>query len=336
MKDIKITIIVPVYNIENYIENTVDSIRKQTYKNLEIILVDDGSSDNSGKSIDGISKKDSRIITIHQKNSGVTSARLAGIRRASGEWIGFVDGDDYIEPEMYEHLVDNAIKYNAQISHCGYQMVFPTHIDYYYNTGHFVRQDTVTGLKDLLEGSFVEPGLWNKLYHKTLFHSLLYDELMDVAVKINEDLLMNYYLFKGSCQSIYEDFCPYHYMLREGSAATSKINKNKLYDPIKVQKIILEDVGDNEVLSDIIYGRLASIYINGASMKSSKKEPFMKNYIHECREELKRVKPFFFRSKRNTFEKFKFNLCLFSPSLYRLFHTTYAKIKGTDKKYEVN
>lgn len=335
MKDIKISIIVPVYNIENYIDNTVDSIRKQTYKNLEIILVDDGSSDNSGKIIDSISKKDSRIITIHQRNGGVTSARLAGIRRASGEWIGFVDGDDYIESEMYEHLVDNAIKYNAQISHCGYQMVFPTHIDYYYNTGRLVKQDKLTGLSDLLAGSFVEPGLCNKLFHKTLFNSLLHGDTIDLSIKNNEDLLMNFILFSNAEQSIYEDFCPYHYMLREGSAATSKINKNKLYDPIKVQKIILEDVGDNEVLSDIIYGRLASIYINGASMKSSKNEPFMQNYIHECRKELKRVKPFFFRSKRNTFEKFKFKLCLFSPLLYRLFHTTYAKTKGTDKKYEV-
>ena len=241
MNENKISVIVPVYNIENYIEKTVESIRNQTYQNLEIILVDDGSTDNSGAVIDCIKEKDNRVKVIHQANGGVTSARVAGIKEATGEWIGFVDGDDYIEPDMYERLLENALKYNAQISHCGYQMVFPSRVDYYYNTGRLVQQDKLTGLYDLLDGSFIEPGLCNKLYKRSLLHSLFHSGVMDLSIKINEDLLMNYYLFKQAGSAIYEDVCLYHYIKREGSASAAKLNEHHIWDPVKVKEIILKD-----------------------------------------------------------------------------------------------
>ena len=335
MKESKISVIVPVYNIEKYIVNTVESIRNQTYKNLEIILVDDGSSDSSGRILDEISAQDSRIKVIHQENGGVTSARIAGIKIATGEWIGFVDGDDFIEPDMYEHLQTNAIKHNAQISHCGYQMVFPSRVDYFYNTGRLVQQDNLTGLHDLLDGSFIEPGLCNKLFHITLFQSLLHDGIMDLSIKNNEDLLMNYLLFKASSNSIYEDFCPYHYILRRGSAATTKVNKHKLYDPIKVQKIILNDVRDNLFLANVVYGRLASFYINGAAMANPDSEVYIDEYIKMCRQELKTIKAPFFAGKRSKIIKIRYFLCSFSPALYRTFHKIYAKVRGTDNRYEV-
>lgn len=129
-----ISVIVPAYNIENYIENCLESIIRQTYKNLEIIVIDDGSTDNTGKIIDNFSNFDKRIKVIHKKNEGVSKARLLGVEESKGEYIGFVDGDDQIEKYMYEHLLNNALKYRADISHCGYQMNFPDgHVDYYYN-----------------------------------------------------------------------------------------------------------------------------------------------------------------------------------------------------------
>ena len=119
----------------NYIGRCLDSILAQTHKRIEIIIVDDGSTDGTGIIIDQYASIDQRIIPIHKENGGVTSARIDGIKKASGEYLGFVDGDDYIEPEMFEKLLDNAIKYDADISHCGYQMVFPGRVEYYYNTG---------------------------------------------------------------------------------------------------------------------------------------------------------------------------------------------------------
>ena len=101
-----ISVIVPVYNVESYLEKCIDSIIHQTYKNLEIILVDDGSTDNSGKICDVYKEKDSRIKVIHKQNRGLSSARNCGLEIAKGEYIGFVDGDDYIAEDMYALLKD--------------------------------------------------------------------------------------------------------------------------------------------------------------------------------------------------------------------------------------
>lgn len=237
-----ISVIIPVYNLGKYIERTLNSVINQTYSNIEIIVVDDGSADNTANILDFFAFENSRIKVIHLPNGGVTSARLTGVKAAIGDWIGFVDGDDIVEPEMYETLLCNAIKYNANISHCGYQMVFDDgRINYFYNTGRIILQDNTTGIKDLLEGTIVEPGLWNKLFHKSLFQHLLHDDIMDKSIKINEDLLMNYYLFREAKKSVYEGKCPYHYIVRSSSVSRQKLNRSMIFDPIRVKKIILDD-----------------------------------------------------------------------------------------------
>lgn len=240
-----ISVIVPVYNVAKELPRCLNSILKQSYPNIEIIAVNDGSSDDSEKILDRYAELYPSIRVIHQKNGGVTSARLQGIRAASGEWIGFVDGDDEIEPDMYERLLGNALKYGAEISHCGYQMVFPDgRVHYFHNTGLLAKQEKITALQELLSGSRIEPGLWNKLFHKTLFHSLLHDDVMPTEIKINEDLLMNYYLFSAAKQTVFDDWCPYHYIVRSSSASRAKLNPHKIYDPIQVKKIICETAAE--------------------------------------------------------------------------------------------
>lgn len=234
-----ISIIVPVFNLENELPQCLDSILAQSYQSIEVIVVDDGSSDNSADVMRQYAEKDSRIKPVFQKNGGVTSARLHGVREASGQWIGFVDGDDEIEPDMYERLLKNATTYHADISHCGYQMCFEDgRIHYFYNTDLLVQQDKTTALKELLSGLRIEPGLCNKLFHKTLFQSLLHGEAVPLDIKINEDLLMNYRLFSSAKQTVFEDWCPYHYIVRSTSASRAKLNPHKIYDPIKVKEII--------------------------------------------------------------------------------------------------
>lgn len=238
----KISVIIPVYNVSADLSRCLDSVLAQTYKNMEIIAINDGSTDNSGEILERYAAKFPQIKAIHQTNGGVTAARLHGVSLSSGDWIGFVDGDDEIEPDMYERLMVNALKYHADISHCGYQMVFPDgRVNYFYNTGYLAEQDKTAALRELLSGSRIEPGLWNKLFHKTLFHSLLHGEAVPLDIKINEDLLMNFYLFKEADHSIYEDFCPYHYIVRSTSASRQKLNAHKIYDPIRVKERILED-----------------------------------------------------------------------------------------------
>lgn len=237
----KISIVVPIYNLQKEIKRSVESIQGQTYKNIEIILVNDGSTDNSWEIICSLADKDNRIISINKKNEGVTSARLAGVKAATGEFIGFIDGDDEIETDMYELLLKNAKKYKSDISHCGYQMIFADgRISYFYNTGYIKTQDRLTGMKDLLEGSFIEPGLCNKLFHRTLFNDLLTDGVMNKKIKINEDLLMNYMLFSKSNMSVFQDVCKYHYLVRKESASRGALNDYKIFDPICVKQYILD------------------------------------------------------------------------------------------------
>lgn len=260
--DPKISIIVPVYNTEKYIERTIISIINQTYKNIEIIIVDDGSTDDSWDKINRIATSDDRIITIHQSNNGVTSARLNGVKNSTGEWIGFVDSDDEIESVMYETLIKKALESNADISHCGYKLILPSKTNYFYNTKQIIEQTNKTGLTDLLQGTLIEPGLCNKLYKRRLFDKLINDKLMDLSIKINEDLLMNFYLFKQSKHSIFIDECFYKYIIRSNSASREKINENKIYDPIKVKQIILDSISTDlkDVALKVYLGTCVNVY----------------------------------------------------------------------------
>lgn len=242
MEHLKISIIVPVYNLESELPRCLDSILSQTHPNLEIIVVDDGSLDNSRQVIETYAARDSRIKPVFKENGGVTSARLRGVQESHGQWIGFVDGDDEIEPDMYERLLSNALAYDAQISHCGYQMLFPDgRVTYFHNTGILAKHDKLTALRELLSGTTIEPGLCNKLFRRSLFSDLS----MPMDIQINEDLLMNYYLFSASERSVFEDWCPYHYIVRSGSASRRKLNEHKIYDPIRVKEIIRQAAAED-------------------------------------------------------------------------------------------
>lgn len=245
-----ISVVVPVYNVADDLPRCLDSILAQHYPNIEIITVNDGSSDQSGKVLDEYAQLHPCIHVVHQKNSGVTSARLRGVAKASGEWIGFVDGDDEIEPDMYERLLRNALEYDVEISHCGYQMIFADgRAHFFYNTGTLEKQDRMTALRELLSGKRIEPGLCNKLFHRDLFHGLLHNEMMPANIRINEDLLMNYYLFSNARQTVFHDWCPYHYIVRSTSASRAKLNDHRIYDPIRVKEMIrqnaTEDIKDD-------------------------------------------------------------------------------------------
>ena len=327
-----ISVVVPVYSLENYLEKTLNSICAQTYPDLEIIVVNDGSSDDTGAVADACASEDSRIKVIHKENGGVTSARLRGIAEACGDWIGFVDGDDYIEPNMYERLLENALKYKADISHCGYQMVFPNRVDYYYNTGRVVLQDRTSGLKDLLTGAFVEPGLCNKLYRRDLFQNL--EQHMNTTIRINEDLLMNYWLFKAAHNAVFEDVCPYHYLVRKGSAANSELNEHKLWDPLRVTKILLEDVP--EEVEPVVYRKWIRTLINSASMVTQENPQLIKPYRDHCRKELRKQLPEVITGRKCPWKlKMMAAWAGVWPESYGWVHRAYSRATGHDKKYRI-
>ena len=235
----KITVVVPAYNTAPWLPRTLDSLLAQTYENLEIIVVNDGSKDDTGAVLDDYAAKYPQIKAIHKENGGVTSARLRGVAEAAGAWIGFMDGDDIIDPDMYAHLMHNALQYGADISHCGHQVHFlDGRISYVHNSGLLRQQDTLTGMRDLLDGGLIESSLCTKLFRRELFEGLT--AFMDPAIRINEDYLMNYYLFSQAKQSVFEDFCPYCYLLRQGSASYKVLHEHSIFDPIRVRRMILE------------------------------------------------------------------------------------------------
>lgn len=240
MKDL-ISVIVPVYNVEQYLEKSIESIIKQTYSNLEIILVDDGSPDNCGNICDELASKDKRIKVIHTENNGVSVARNYGFKNSKGNYIVFLDSDDILEPIMIKRLYDNIIKYNASISTCGYSIVEINGIEYQkYGTGKKYIFDRDKTLESYFSETSFGVGVWNKLFRRDIISNLKFSE----NLKINEDRLFLFEAILNSNKTIYDDVCLYKYIKRENSATTSKFSK-KQFDVLKVNQLIHEKLIKN-------------------------------------------------------------------------------------------
>lgn len=326
-----ISIIVPAYNIAPYLERCIRSLLAQTHWDLQIVVVDDGSTDETGAILDRLAASDSRIKAIHKENGGVSSARLRGIAEATGEYIGFVDGDDYVEPEMFAQLLKNALENSADISHCGYQMVFPDgHIDLYYGTGSKVVQDHTAGLRDLLEGRFVEPGLWNKLYRREIVCGFEQSPLWDGSIRINEDVLMNYLLFSRAEKSVYEDIPFYHYLLRPGSAANSKEKHYQVHDPVAVMGRILGDIDPDSPLYPAAYERYLRTLMGAAAQTA---------WPEDQRDAKRLLRSHALKAQRVPGMSRKFKLMIFGSvylaPVYKLARRIYEKRTGIDHKYDL-
>ena len=320
-----ISIVIPFYNLEKYAVKTLDSVFAQTYLNTEVIAVDDGSADGTGKILDEYARHEKRLKVIHKQNEGVSRARLDGIKAAGGEYIGFVDGDDLIDSDMYERLLANALKYDADISHCGYRMIRPDgKTEYYYNTGEVIIQDNRQGIYDLLDGSKIEPGLCNKLFHKSLFHSLLHNSKMDWSLKENEDLLMNYYLFKESAVSIYEDFCPYCYIVRIGSSSHGKVKEHILSDPIKIGETFLKETEEDNDLYKLSSRYYVTKLIKAITFNYDKNSDINKSLRIRSQKKLKSfLRQYLKVEAGNSLKMCRAVLACYFPRLYVFLHKLY-------------
>ncbi len=221
-----ISVIVPIYKTEQYLRACIDSITRQTYKNLEIILVNDGSPDNSRMICEEYATKDSRIKVINRPNGGLSAARNSGLEHAMGEYIAFVDSDDIIEPTMYEILIDRIKKCGADICQCGV-----TSIDILqYNCLSFKAfniSERKMGWKEAMialldsEADFT-CGVWNKLYTKALFEEIRFT----IGVR-SEDFIIHYQLLNEKSPNIVcIDIPLYHYIKRNSSITTGHLNES--------------------------------------------------------------------------------------------------------------
>lgn len=165
----KLSIIVPVYKVERYLDECIESLVNQSYKNIEIILVDDGSPDQSGAICDSWAHKDNRIYVIHKKNEGAAKARNEGLRIASGEYIGFVDGDDYISPYMFQTLIHLIHYYHCDIAECGFYKTDISHLELDKNIiDKPMIADSETALKYHIQDKLFKQTIWNKVYNKSV------------------------------------------------------------------------------------------------------------------------------------------------------------------------
>ena len=223
-----ISVIVPIYKVEKYLARCVDSLLAQTWRDIEIILVDDGSPDNSGAICDEFAKKDPRVKVIHKENGGLSSARNSGLSAASGDYIGFVDSDDYVLPQMYEKLYLSLTENNADISICNYSyvseengeiipMVSPV------KTEVLSREEAYSYLDVAMDGYSYYVTAWNKLYKKELFEGCLFAE-----GKLHEDEFFVHHVFaKCNKISVIDDKL-YMYMQRNGSITNTNITVKHL------------------------------------------------------------------------------------------------------------
>ncbi|ADB47137.1 glycosyl transferase family 2 [Acidaminococcus fermentans DSM 20731] len=240
-----ISIIVAVYNVEKYLNKCIKSIVNQTYHNLEIILVDDGSKDNSGKICDEWAGKDSRIHVIHKQNGGVSDARNYGLKASNGEWICFVDGDDYISLNMYETLYKNRSKQGITV--CGYYVVengkeipvpginkklAPKEAANLYLTNE---RQSVLNSNFTYFGSYP----WNKLYDRSVFQGVEYPEH-----KKFEDMYIMLELLHQSYEIRFIPDCKYYYIQRRGSITHQKSIQVDSLDARLKQKKELEEFWD--------------------------------------------------------------------------------------------
>ncbi|MCL2024064.1 MAG: glycosyltransferase [Oscillospiraceae bacterium] len=242
-----ISVIVPVYNVESYLGKCLDSIVEQSYQNLQIILVDDGATDSSGQICDEYAARDGRIQVIHKPNGGLSSARNAGLDSARGQFIAFVDSDDFIARDMYEQLHRAAVENNADIAVCAY---------YHYNE----KQGSIREIPHKLDAPFnksldedsaaltLAPYAWNKLYRRESFPNFYFPESL-----VYEDIATVYPLMSRAKKITIVDKPLYYYLIsRENSIKDGDQNNLQMLDALSRCNEYFQNTGQFDALEDAL------------------------------------------------------------------------------------
>ncbi|KAA8825676.1 glycosyltransferase family 2 protein [Bifidobacterium myosotis] len=248
-----ISVIVPVYNVERYLDQCVQSIVDQTYRNLEIILVDDGSTDSCPAKCDDWAGRDDRIMVVHRPNGGLSAARNTGIDHSTGDYIGFVDSDDWLDSRMYEVLLSNLLKESADIS-----IISST---YEYGEGRsfsnklasqYLVMDSAQAFRYVNIPGYYDVAAWDKLCIRSLFDDIRYPE----DVRKNEDYGVTYKLLDKAGKIVYDSQRLYHYRQRLDSLSNT-VGAVSM-EPVHATKYMMDIVAKRypDALSYARYGYL--------------------------------------------------------------------------------
>ncbi len=322
-----ISVIVPIYNVEKYLDRCVQSIVDQTYKELEIILVDDGSPDNSPEICDEWAKKDGRIKVIHKKNGGVSSARNAGLDAARGEYIGFVDGDDYLSPEMYDALYSLIADFGADAAACA-----------------IVRESANGYIEDWSDGTLREfnnlellqwigaaEGLLPVHLGNKLFSSAVTKNIRFQKFKYAEDVLFNFQVAKSINKLVLKSEPFYHYFNNSDSVSHIKFDKSR-FDEHKVMDIIFSQVKQEpEILKYCVMG---DVFKSFRTIKEMCESGNCLEYFSDIRSRiLNHKKEIFTSGLYSKSIKLKTAFLWFFPVLYKIFIGRYAKMRNKQYKH---
>ena len=234
-----ISIIVPVYNVEKYLEKCVNSIVNQTYKNLEIILVDDGATDSSGKLCDELAKIDNRIKVYHKENGGLSDARNYGVEKSTGEYIGFVDSDDYIDAEMYEKLYEAIKKENVDVAECNLKIIYPDREELFTEQNYY----NVCTKQEYLEEYLKIEKIFGSACVR-LIKSDIAKKLKFPVGKLYEDTYYAYGLINVADSYVIMDAPYYNYLMRENSITNARFNP-RIFDLIEIVEEFHNTVYEN-------------------------------------------------------------------------------------------
>ncbi len=317
-----ISVIVPIYKVEKYLEKCIESIINQTYENLEIILVDDGSPDLCGEICDQYALKDNRIKVIHKSNGGLSSARNAGLDISKGEYIGFVDSDDHISEDMYTYLFNSIRENNTKLAVCN--------IFYEFESGKIQRKsrdnkdlqfDFFNGLLEMNTYRLFDMGAWSKLYNKTLFSEIRFPE-----GKLSEDYFVMYRIFELAQKISYVSNPCYYYLQRKNSISRNASINHDFLDAAKTQMEYLDsNYPEMMVIGHTAYAS-AALTVYDFYLKSKVDCPIERfdYYYSIVNQNIKFVKQAKYLSKA---KKIQFRLFIINKGLYGVVFKVFRNIK---------
>jgi glycosyltransferase involved in cell wall biosynthesis len=277
-----ISIIVPVHNAEQYLRQCIDSILVQSFKDFELILINDGSTDKSGEICDEFARVDTRIKVIHKEYGGVSSARNIGLSTAVGKYIAFVDSDDYIDKDMYKELYRLCLETNSDIAICKLGREVDGKLINKTNEEFIKEMDNIEAIRELFNGILYRFSLCNKLFKSICFKDIVFPE-----GRIHEDLSTTYKLFANSKKAIFTNYIGYIYVKRDNSILTSKFNAKRLdafiaWDEIIIfmKKSYLEL--SKEVATSFVYGCIDNIFYTLNQVKNTTDKRNLLISIQKC------------------------------------------------------
>lgn len=294
----KVSVIIPVYNGELWIKRCLDSIQSQTiFEDIEVIIIDDGSTDSSGKIIDEYIKNFNQMKVYHIKNSGVSNARNVGLNNANGEYVSFIDVDDYIDIDYFEYLLSEANDVYDIIA-CGFKAEYDNSI-----VEHSCKEKIVYSkehiIKAFLAGCNLDVNVWGKIYKKSIINDVSFDNRFAVA----EDKLFMYECLKRIDTIAILPKCKYHYQISNESAMRREFNVKKL-DGLTITKIIDDDIKEHyKDLSDYSESLLVDVKCRACVILLENNVPIeYKKLYKEMLKEIRRysiVKKYKYSSKKH-------------------------------------